>query len=54
MSDPTGAPHEGAKRTTVKTRGAVTGHNVRHVLAFGLVGVIVAFIIVALFFGSLP
>jgi hypothetical protein len=34
--------------STVRTRAGVTGHNVRYVLAFGLVGVIVGFAIVYL------
>jgi Flp pilus assembly protein TadB len=40
-------------KTTVKTRGGVTGHNVRYVLAFGLVGVIIAFIVIAIYSGHL-
>jgi hypothetical protein len=39
-------------KPTVKTRGGVTEHNVRYVLAFGLAGVIVAFIIIAIYFGQ--
>jgi hypothetical protein len=39
-------------KTTVRTRGGVTGHNVRYVLAFGLAGVIIAFIVIAIFFGQ--
>ena len=38
-------------KSTVRTRGGVTGHNVRYVLAFGLAGVIIAFIVVAIYFG---
>jgi hypothetical protein len=38
-------------KPTVKTRGGVTGHNVRYVLAFGLAGVIIAFILIAMYFG---
>jgi hypothetical protein len=38
-------------KPTVKARGGVTGHNVRYVLAFGLAGVIVAFIVIAMYFG---
>jgi len=34
-----------------KARGGVTGHNVRYVLAFGLVGVIVAFIALGIYYG---
>jgi hypothetical protein len=41
-------------RSTVRTRGAVTGHNVRYVLGFSLAGTIVAFIIIAIYFGSVP
>lgn len=41
-------------RNTVRTRGAVTGHNVRYVLAFSLAGIIIAFIVVAFYFGNLP
>ena len=36
--------------TTTEARAGVTGHNVRYVLLFGLGGVIVAFIIVGMFF----
>ena len=41
-------------RNTVRTRGAVTGHNVRYVLAFSSAGIIIAFIVVAFYFGNLP
>jgi len=34
----------------VRTRAGVTGHNVRYVLSFGLIGVIVGFAIVYLAF----
>jgi hypothetical protein len=34
-----------------KARGGVTGHHVRYVLAGGLTGIIVAFILIALSFG---
>ena len=34
-----------------KARAGVTGHNVRYVLAFGLGGIIVAFIVVGMYFG---
>ena len=33
-----------------KARGGVTGHNVRYVLAFGLIGVIVAFIALGIYY----
>jgi hypothetical protein len=38
-------------KSTVRTRGGVTKHNVRYVLAFGLTGVIIAFTVIALYFG---
>ena len=39
-------------KPTVRTRGGVTEHNVRYVLAFGLAGVIIAFIVIAIYFGQ--
>jgi hypothetical protein len=36
--------------STTEARQGVTGHNVRYVLGFGLVGVIVAFTIIYLFY----
>ena len=36
--------------TTTEARGGVTGQNVRYVLAFGLAGVVIAFLIIALYF----
>jgi hypothetical protein len=39
---------------TTKARAGVTGHNVRYVLAFGLVGVFIAFLIIALYFFGAP
>lgn len=36
-------------RTTTQAREGVTGHNVRYVLLFGLVGVIIAFAVAWLF-----
>jgi hypothetical protein len=38
-------------KDTTKSRGAVTGHNVRYVLAFGLAGTIIAFVVIAIFGG---
>lgn len=35
-----------------KARGGVTGHNVRYVPAFGLAGVIIAFVALGLYFGT--
>jgi hypothetical protein len=34
-----------------KARGGVTGHHVRYVLAFGLAGSIIAFVVIGLYFG---
>jgi Hypoxia induced protein conserved region len=34
-----------------EARGGVTGHHVRYVLAFGLAGSIIAFVVVGLYFG---
>jgi hypothetical protein len=34
-----------------RARGAVTGHHVRYVLAFGLAGIIIAFVALGLYFG---
>ena len=45
------------ERTTVEARQGVTGHNVRYVLGFGLVAVIIGMVIVFLIehgFVSLP
>jgi hypothetical protein len=41
-------------KNTVRARGAVTGHNVRYVLGIGLAGTIIAFVVIAFFFGGLP
>jgi hypothetical protein len=35
----------------VEARAGVTGHHVRHVLAFGLLGSLVAFVVLVLYFG---
>ena len=37
--------------SNTKARGGVTGHNVRYVLAFGLVGVVVAFMALGVYNG---
>jgi hypothetical protein len=37
----------------VEARAGVTGHNVRYVLAFGLAGILLAFLLVSLYFGLL-
>jgi hypothetical protein len=34
----------------IEARGGVTGHDVRHVLAFGLAGSVIAFVLIALYF----
>ena len=39
-------------KSTVRTRGGVTEHNVRYVLAFGVAGVIIAFIVIAIYVGQ--
>jgi hypothetical protein len=39
-------------KSPIRTRGGVTGHNVRYVLAFGLAGIIIAFTVIGLSFGS--
>jgi len=48
------ASHDNEHRTVVSTQQArqgVTGHNVRYVLGFGIVGIVVAFaVIYALYF----
>jgi hypothetical protein len=40
-------------KNPVRARGAVKGHNVRYVLAFGLIGVVLAFVLIAFAFGLL-
>jgi hypothetical protein len=36
--------------STTKARAGVTGHNVRYVLAFGLAGVIIAFVLLFFYY----
>lgn len=43
-------PDKPVVETTTEARAGVTGHNVRYVLLFGLGGVIVAFILVFVFY----
>ena len=43
-------PDEPTRRNETRARQGVTGHNVRYVLSFGLIGVIVAFAIVYSFY----
>jgi hypothetical protein len=52
MSEDAGVPPQPAIKNTIRARGGVTGHNVRYVLAFGLAGTIIAFIVIALYFGD--
>jgi hypothetical protein len=52
MSDDAGLPPQPVIKNTIRARGGVTGHNVRYVLAFGLAGTIIAFIVVALYFSG--
>ena len=47
MADPIDTP---STKTKTKARAGVTGHNVRYVLAFGLTGAIIAFLIIGLYF----
>jgi len=49
MADEVDAPNPTIKSTT-KAGAGVTGHNVRYVLAFGLAGAIIAFLIIGLYF----
>jgi hypothetical protein len=51
MSNVTGAEAQPVSISTNKAKGGITGHHVRYVLAFGLVGIIIAFIAMSLFFG---
>jgi len=37
-------------KTKTNARAGVTGHHVRYVLAFGLAGVIIAFLFIGLYF----
>ena len=45
-------PDKPVVETTTEARAGVTGHNVRYVLFFSLIGVIVAFAAVFWYFGS--
>ncbi len=48
-NDPT-SREPGIVESPTRARQAVTGHNVRYVLIFGLAGVIVAFVIIYVLF----
>ena len=52
LSEEQASPSLSPTKPTVRTRGGVTGHNVRYVLAFGLAGVIIAFLVIAIRFGQ--
>ena len=54
MNIHTDAEPQPVKKSAVRTRGAVTGHNVRYVLGFGLAATIIAFILIAFYFDRLP
>ncbi len=49
MSEAAGALAQSVTTSTTKARGGVTGHHVRYVLAFGLAGIIIAFIAIGYF-----
>ena len=51
MIDNGGSQEQPFVKNTVRARGAVRGHNVRYVLAISLIGTIVAFVIIAIYFG---
>jgi hypothetical protein len=51
MIERDGPQEEPVVKSTVRARGAVRGHNVRYVLAISLIGTIVVFIIIAIYFG---
>lgn len=38
-------------KSTDDARAGVTGHHVRYVLGFGLAGVVLAFVVIAIYFG---
>ena len=51
MTDSTTAVAQPVSLSTNRASGGVTGHRVRYVLAFGLAGIILAFIVIGLAFG---
>jgi hypothetical protein len=53
MLEPAGAPVERpVVENEVEARQGVTGHNVRYVLAYGIAGTVIAFIIVYLLYNT--
>ena len=42
-----------AEKSTNDARAGVTGHNVRYVLGFSLAGVVLAFVVLGVYFGFL-
>jgi len=51
MIENDGSHEQPVVKNPVRARGAVRGHNVRYVLAISLIGTIVAFVIIAIYFG---
>ena len=48
------APRQGEMpivKSTDDARGGVTGHQVRYVLGFGLAGIVLAFLVLGVYFG---
>jgi hypothetical protein len=53
MIEPAGAPVERpVVENKVEARQGVTGHNVRYVLAYGIAGTVIAFIIIYLIYNA--
>jgi hypothetical protein len=53
MLEPAGtSPERPVVETEVEARQGVTGHNVRYVLAYGLAGVVIAFIVIYLLYNA--
>jgi len=47
-------PHQGEMpvvKSTDAARAGVTGHRVRYVLGFGLAGIVLAFLVLGIYFG---
>ena len=52
MTENDGSQEQPVVKRTVRARGAARGHNVRYVLAISLIGTIVAFAMIAIYFGA--